>query len=489
MGKKLLSAVVVLLSGVGASAREPQPGYAFLTSNPKAAAPNVVVPNIAVPPEPGSLSGGPAVGGWNAPYPVGAGSGPVGPGLGALYAPAGVGHGAGHAPVGCPTPVPLGDVGYSADFGPGFALDAASSFGTETYWITGSYLWGFFTRPNLNTPLVTVGSTADLHPGGLGQPNTRIAFGQDQYGYGSLHGAKVEFGVNLNNFIYLDVSAMGFVPAYTTAVIASDPFGNPFIGRPVFNTLFNDERSYLTSSPGLVAGETRIEAKLRLFGFEANTRFQRNVTRYLSADFLLGYRRLQLEEDLRIQDTLRLTGGSITFLGTPIAAPNVISDFDRFGATNQFNGGQLGLRFRWQSGYEWLGLTGFGKVALGATNQTIEIEGQSAATGIPPVPGGVLAQVSNIGFHKRQVFGVVPEGGAGLVVMPCPYVRLHAGYSVLYWNNVVRPGDHLDRRVNPSFVPTDVNFGANVPGAFPAFSFRSRDVVLQTLSFGIEFYY
>jgi hypothetical protein len=413
----------------------------------------------------------------------------MGPGLGALYAPPGAGSISGPAPVSVPSSVPMGDMGYPAGVGSDFVFDAPSSFGTETFWVTGSYLWGFFTRPNLNTPLVTIGSTADAHPGGLGQPNTRIAFGQDQYGYGSLHGARVEFGVNLNNFIYFDVNAMGFVPAYTTAVIRSDAAGNPFIGRPVFNTLFGDERSYLTSSPGLVNGETQVQAKLQLFGFEANTRFQKNPTRYLGVDCLIGYRRLQLEEDLRIQDTLAPTGGSITFLGTPIASPNTISDFDRFGAMNQFNGGQLGIRFRWQSGYEWLGITGFGKVALGATNQTIEIEGQSAATGIAPVTGGVLAQVSNIGHHKQQVFGVIPEGGAGLVVMPCRHVRLHAGYSVLYWNSVVRPGDHLDRRVNPALVPTDVNFGSGNPGAFPAFSFRTRDVVLQTLNFGIEFYY
>jgi hypothetical protein len=43
--------------------------------------------------------------------------------------------------------------------------------------------------------------------------------------------------------------------------------------------------------------------------------------------------------------------------------------------------------------------------------------------------------------------------------------------------------------VNPALVPTDVNFGTGSPGGFPAFTFRSRALWLNTLNFGLELYY
>ncbi len=298
--------------------------------------------------------------------------------------------------------------------------------------------------------------------------------------------------MNLNDRVYLELQGMIFGPQHTKATFASNANGAPLITRPVFNTVVGEERSFLTSAPGLLAGSTQIEAKSQLFGFEANARYQQNLTPYLSVDGLLGYRRLQLEEDLTIRDQFAPVAGSISFLGSTVTPPNFIGDFDRFGATNQFNGGQFGARFRWQSGFEWFAVTGYGKLALGATTQTMEIEGASAANtdaGGQSATGGILAISSNIGSHQRTVFGVIPEGGFGIVLLPARNIRFHVGYSALYWNSVVRPGEHLDRRVNPTLVPTDVSFGGGAPGAFPGFGFRSRSVTLQTLSVGLELYY
>jgi hypothetical protein len=479
MRKKVLSVVAVLLGGAWASAQSVPPGYASVGSGPRQAGPVVTLPAGAVPPEPVAIGGVPTPGGWG---PVSQ-SPPMGAGPGA---PGGMG-----VPMGPPPGVPYGPP-YPGGFGPDFTLDPPSSFGTESVWVTGRYLMGWFSRPQLSTPLVTTGSTTDPHPGGLGQPNTRILFGSDQYQFNQLSGAQVDIGVNLNDRFYLELSGMVFAPRHVRGTFASDVTGSPFIGRPVFNTLFDDERSYLTSSPGLISGVTQVEGRLQIFGLEANARYQVNLTPYLSVDGLIGYRRLQMEEDITIRDNLVPLAGSITFLGTPVGAPNVLSDLDRFAATNQFNGVNFGTRFRWQSGFQWFAMNGYGKLALGATRQTMEIEGFSAATsatGPKTAAGGVLALPSNIGFHERTVFGVIPEGGVGIVILPYKGIRLHAGYSATYWNSVVRPGDHIDRRVNPALVPTDLNFGNGNPGAFPAFSFHSRSAWIQAVNFGVELYY
>ena len=217
-----------------------------------------------------------------------------------------------------------------------------------------------------------------------------------------------------------------------------------------------------------------------------------NLTPYLAPDYLLGYRRIQPKGN-EISDTLLPIGGGITFLGTPITAPNTISDFDRFATSNQFNGINTGLRLRWQSGFQWFALTGHGKVAFGQTRQTVEIEGVSGASSVAtPAQGGILALSSNIGHYERKVFGIIPEGGAQLVFLLSPGCRFSMGYTATYWNSVVRAGGQIDRRVNPTLVPTDINFGSgrgqlpglHVPierGLAPAAQLRPRVLLLISL--------
>ena len=179
MRKKPLSVVVVLLSGVWASAQPPQPGYAFLTSNQKSAGSTIVVPSPGVPPEPGAVGGTPAAGNWNPSYgypmgpgsvgptPIGAGGGyPMGPGP---MSPGPMSPGMSMPPL--PGPGPDYGAGYPGMSGPNFPLDPPSSFGTETVWVNASYLYGWMKRANLSTALVTVGSPADSSPGALGHPN------------------------------------------------------------------------------------------------------------------------------------------------------------------------------------------------------------------------------------------------------------------------------------------------------------------------------
>jgi hypothetical protein len=371
-------------------------------------------------------------------------------------------------------------------------MDPPSSFGTETVWVSANYLMGWLTRPKLSTPLVTQGDIADPRPGALGQPGTRILYGDDQFRFGNLHGMNAEVGVNLNDRIFLEIRGFVFWPQHTRYTIASDANGAPFIGRPVFDTFTGTEGSYRTSTPGQIVGYTTIDARQQIFGYEANARYNLKLTPYLDVDWLLGYRRMQLEEDLKIFDYLQPTAGSITFLGSTISAPDTVSDFDRFRTINQFNGVNLGGRMRWQSGYDWLAFQGYYKVALGVTQQTLKIEGVSVAdttVGRFAAPGGILAQTSNICVHRRSEFGVIPELGVGLVVLPTRYVRLHAGYSALYWNNVLRPTSSIDRRVNPALVPTDTNYGIANPGNFPAVVFKSESIWLQSINFGLEFYY
>jgi len=76
----------------------------------------------------------------------------------------------------------------------------------------------------------------------------------------------------------------------------------------------------------------------------------------------------------------------------------------------------------------------------------------------------------------------MPELAATLGYELRPGVRLTAGYTFLYWTNVVRPGDQIDLSVNSEFL----NGASSATPSRPAFNFRETDYRAQGLNFGID---
>ena len=63
--------------------------------------------------------------------------------------------------------------------------------------------------------------------------------------------------------------------------------------------------------------------------------------------------------------------------------------------------------------------------------------------------------------------------------------RVMVGYTFLYWSNVVRPGEHISRDLNPNQLPPAENplTGASRPG----FAFDSVDYWAQGINAGLEY--
>src|SRR5262249_2851883 len=154
-----------------------------------------------------------------------------------------------------------------------------------------------------------------------------------------------------------------------------------------------------------------------LWGLEFNARQHSSYAYQLQADWLFGFRYLHFEERLTITD--RLTplatapmGSGINFLSpaTLITFPNQLQDQDIFGGTNDFYGGQVGLRLSWAE--RWYFASLFGKLAMGVTQQQSEIRGSTTLitpnNGNQLATGGILAQASNIGTRDRTRFAIVP---------------------------------------------------------------------------------
>jgi hypothetical protein len=363
----------------------------------------------------------------------------------------------------------------------------------DKWWFKGDFLLAWISNGPLQAPLVTSGAATDPQPGALdpADTGTAVLFGGNGLNYGILGGFRLEGGAFLDrgNCYSVDVGTFVLSPTNIQYTAGSDAAGSPLIARPIINAATGAERSFLTSSPGSLAGSTTVESRSDIWSVEFNGRRHGYWGERLHAEGLFGFRTINLRENIRIQDNLRdLSGNFLTFNGTPLGAGDRLFEEDLFRASNQFYGFQLGGGLTFEK--DWFSFGVMSKVGLGVTDQETIINGfaslNSATLGNATSTGGILAQLTNIGERHNYVFGLVPEIGANLGVNISKHVRLSTGYTFLYWNNVIRPGDLIDRAVNPGFPPGSPAFGASGP-ARPAYVSSETSFVVHTFNFGLEF--
>jgi hypothetical protein len=209
-------------------------------------------------------------------------------------------------------------------------------------------------------------------------------------------------------------------------------------------------------------------------------------------DVLYGVRWARLDESLDIYEDLRVVGTG-NFVG------DAFDVNDHFATRNDFFGGEVGFMMEWERRRWSLGF--LSKVAIGNTRQRVDINGSTTFDGEETAVGGLLTQsydhpggftVGNIGRYERNEFSMLPELGATLGYCVTPRFKLTAGYTLLYWSNVVRPGDQIDIDVNGNLIPSNldgegVDPDEVVPGDHPRFEFRQTDLWAQGINLGGEY--
>ncbi len=146
----------------------------------------------------------------------------------------------------------------------------------------------------------------------------------------------------------------------------------------------------------------------------------------------------------------------------------------------------------WRRGIWSLNLNG--KLALGATTQQLNINGNETIVGadgtVRSFNGGLLALPSNSGQFSQTHFSVVPEIGVTIGCQLTDTIRLYAGYNFLYWTNVIRPGAQIDRNLDVTQIP-NFNIAGATPasGSNPSVPFKQSDFWAQGLVVGLEFRY
>jgi hypothetical protein len=365
-------------------------------------------------------------------------------------------------------------------------------------WVQAEYLSWY--QDGMHIPALVTTSptgTARANAGVLGLATTSTLYGDDELFTDQSSGFRIRFGWWLSSFpgIGLEGEYVGLGEQDESFFARSTgATGSQILARPFYNVLTGQEASELVSFPNVVSGSIAVDSTNRFDGAAVRLRRQmccssgcgysqlccQTVPTSSRLDGTLGYRFWELKESLQVQERL-------TSLVTTDPGSFVITD--RFETRNLFNGAELGVL--WQGRRGWWSLDALMRLGVGNVNQTVTVSGASVVTeGVNPgttreFETGFLTQTTNIGTHERNKFTMVPELGLTLGYQMTKRVRMTAGYSLIYWGSVVRPGDQIDSTVNPNLLAPQET-AVTTPNR-PQFRFVETDYYVHGLSFGGEF--
>src|SRR5262245_8569268 len=358
------------------------------------------------------------------------------------------------------------------------------------FWAGVEYLLWFVQEPKLAVPLVTSGVLTNDPGGVLRESGTRVILGNQSVNDEPYHGVRGRLGVDVGDS-GLGFEAVGFVlnQQSTKFHFPSATVNPDVLSIPVNNLDLATEAVLRVRDPGRVDGTVDVNVRTNFSGAEGNIGYAVNAGVIDWA--YIGYRYLNLTEALAMQTNfLVLADGLVPFKGAfqPVGTAGQITE--SFSTRNDFNGGQFGLVKR--LAYRNVSLDVRTSVAFGETRQRLTIAGVSGigtqagnvTTITQTAPGGIFAQPSNIGKYVTNQFSVVPEVGASVYVRMLDGILGYVGYNFLYWTNVVRPGEQIDRNVELQQTPFSTTFTGIQTGR-PTVTSRRNDLTVHGLNAGL----
>ena len=352
---------------------------------------------------------------------------------------------------------------------------------TGNIWIRGEYL-GWVAKGQNIPSLATVApvGTPRATAGAIGSPLTQTVIGGRRVNDDYRNGFRLSAGMWLNDARTFGLQGNFFFLGDSNERFAAGSDGSGIVTRPFTNALTGLPDTQLVSFPGVLAGTVTADASSSVIGGGFNFLCNLCCDPCGRTDFLLGYRYINLRDEVVIRENLTALPGS----SVPAGSRFLIED--RFRTDNDFHGVPIGLRLQRRFGYWFVDTRA--SVALGVTHSTTTISGSTTiidpTTGTAQVfPGGLLTQPTNIGRYTNDEFAVVPEIGVRVGMRLTDNFLVFAGYNYLYWSNVMRAGDQIDTRVNTTQVAPPQPFTG---APFPAFPNRTTDFYLHGFSLGAE---
>jgi hypothetical protein len=358
----------------------------------------------------------------------------------------------------------------------------------DRLWVHTDYLvW--WMKGGDTPPLVTTSpaGTAQTAAGVIGQPGTRVLFGEGELNNAARSGLRLtlDYWFCPCQLYGIEASYFGLAPQETEYFQSGSSAGAPILARPFYNVQTSAYDAGLISYPGVSNGI--VDARLTTDFQGGDLLLRRAIYSQCGdrLDFLIGYRYAQLIDNLRIG-----TNSIATSTVGAVATGTAQTIADSFDARNEFHGVEFGILHQYHCNQWSLELQA--KTAVGDTMSYININGSTTTT-IPGqatstvAPAGFLALPTNSGAYHRNDFAMVPELGATVGLDLTARMRLTAGYSLIYWSKVVRAGDQVDINVNPSQFPSGATPGTLTGNPSPHFPYAFTDFWSQGLNVGLDY--
>ncbi|WP_146532597.1 BBP7 family outer membrane beta-barrel protein [Rubripirellula reticaptiva] len=356
----------------------------------------------------------------------------------------------------------------------------------DRLWVRADYLHWW--TEGMNVPsLVTTSpsSTPQTRAGVLGQPGTSTLFGGGEINNDSASGIRLRSGFWLTpqGTVAIEGEFFQLLGDQNDGFRASGN-GSQILARPFFDISRGFETAQLISFPNSVSGSVGVTSNSDFKSFLINGRAGLCPIGICNAngesdriDWIVGYRYLRLDDSLGFTENLT---------STLTSAPGTIAINERFRTQNEFNGLQLGVVH--QANFKRAWLESLLRVAVGNNSQSIDIRGNTAITenGVTEnYAGGLYAQRTNIGKFERDEFTMIPEVGFTLGIRVTDWLDATAGYTMVYFPNVVRAGDQIDTDVNSNLLPPE-GTPAVTDGLRPLFTPVENQYWAHGLNLGAE---
>lgn len=322
------------------------------------------------------------------------------------------------------------------------------------YWIRPAQIKG----PLVMTTVVPENLANSTTVGSVIDPNAAIVLGYQDVNFGTFIGMRTTGGFWFDrcqnygyqgSFFLLEQRSQTFVGAGGTGPAAQPAFTVPF--NSVGPGPLVGETAAVVAGPFAdltVLGTVGMNIRSQLFGGDADLLANWWKGEFWRIDGVLGYKYLNLDETLTFRTVvLNQSEGRTT---------------DVFQNINAFNGGEIGTKVTYSLSN--LGFEGIAKFAIGGTHQIDEFSGASIQPlnfGGKAVPGGFFVLDSNMGRETHNRFSTVTDLGCNIWYEWNASVRTYVGCNYLYWTNILRPGNQIDRNINPNLSPT---FGGDATG-------------------------
>ncbi len=322
--------------------------------------------------------------------------------------------------------------------------------GCDRFWLRGEYLYWQVTGAEAS-PLVTSSpeGTSPGTAGRLDQSTTTVLVGGDELTDKWKSGFAVSGGFWLDPCCGLAVIGDYFRIGDNGFNSSLGPDDDIIYARPYFNSELGVQDAQMINVPDQLAGNVHVQSSSQFqgggLGLEKCLWSCGDPTSCGKSGWITvvgGYRYYQHDSSLQINEDLMVLDGTTT----PLVPGTSILLEDKFGARNQFHGGEIGLQGRRQEGFLWI--DGLAAIAIGGNMRDVSINGGTTTTvpsaGTVSNPGGLLtSSETNIGNYSDTKATVIPRFRLGVGCQVSPRVSARFGYNVIIWNDAMQAASQL----------------------------------------------